>query len=115
MTKRLLSYDEFNGISSYFEHDPITGISTITSVQDVEAHLDQNKARQNDGTGGWTSDAKEWRHAASIPMGVLEAWRVVDGIDWKNKDHLPRILQKLDDIEFRHLRTGLFRLGRHGT
>lgn len=113
--KRLLSYDEFTGISSYFEHDPHTGMSTITSVQDVEPALDANKAAQNDGTGGWTSKAREWRRAASIPIGVLEAWRTVDGIDWKNKDHLPRILQKLDDIEFRYLRTGLFKLGRHGT
>lgn len=113
MFEKLLSYDDFTGIRSVFRHDPYTGKSQIVSTQDVEVDLDFNKTKQNDGTEGWVSRKKEWRHAAHIPFGVLEMWRVVDGIDWRKKEDLPRIMAKLDDIEFRHLRTALFRLGKH--
>jgi hypothetical protein len=54
---------------------------------------------------------KAFRHAAHIPDAVWMKWKIEEGIDIFNKDHLPAIKRKLDDPEWRHLRTSVFRLG----
>lgn len=111
MNEKLLFTDPLSGTSTYFSVDP-SGKHLIRTLQDVTPVLDENKRHQTDGTEGWASSKREWRRAASIPVGVLEMWRVVHGIDWNKKEHLPAIAKMLDDPMWRSLRTATFRIGK---
>ncbi len=110
MTERLFTYDPLTDTTVTFQKEP-DGTVLLRTKQDVTPVLDENKRLQNDGTGGWVSKAKEWRRAASIPVGVLEMWRVLHGIDWNKKEDMPKIIRMLNDPEWRHLRTAHFNIG----
>jgi hypothetical protein len=111
MLRKLLHQDDERRITTHFEHDPYTGKSRILTEQDVEPLLDQNKARQTMGNGpAMDSEGAMW-HAAHIPDAVILKWWLEDGIDVYNKGHIAAVKRKLDDSEWRHLRTNVFRLG----
>lgn len=108
--RRLLDFDADLRVKVEHEHDAITGKSRIITTQDVEPILEQNKIRQTH--HGKTMDREGvWWHAAHIPDAVWLKWKLEEGIDIFNKNHLPAIKRKLDDPDYRHLRTGVFRLG----
>lgn len=111
ITRRILDIDTERRITTWHEHDPVLGKTRIIYEQDVEPIIEANKTRQlNQGkamdTGG------DWWHAAHIPDAVWMKWRIEEGIDIFNRDHMPAVKRKLDDPDYRHLRTGVFRLGK---
>ena len=108
--RRLLDYDAGLRVKVEHEHDAITGKSRLIATQDVDPILESNKRRQNDGPQ-YMDREKAFRHAAHIPDVVWMKWKIEEGIDIFNKDHLPAVKRKLDDPEWRHLRTDTFRLG----
>ncbi len=73
-------------------------------TQDVEPILEDNKRLYNEPGGGW-SKSRELRRVASIPLVVAEKWMREEGIDIFSPDHWPAIRRKLNDPEWRHLRT----------
>jgi hypothetical protein len=104
MAKRYLDKDPFTGIDSYHDYDDDKGITYIQQVQDVEPILERTKALSN------TSHSKDgikrnWWHAAIIPNIVIEKW-LQEGVNFYNKDHWPAVKRKLNDPEWRYLRTG---------
>lgn len=109
--RRLLDYDADLRVKVEHEHDAATGKSRFLTTQDVEPILESNKQRQTSGYDGYMDREKAFRHAAHIPDVVWMKWKIEEGIDIFNKDHLPAIKRKLDDPEWRHLRTDTFRLG----
>jgi len=100
--KRLLEV-QADGITEIFDMDELTGEITIERVQDVEPVIEANKRAQSAGDG--FSPSRELREIAEIPMGVVELWRTVLGVDIFNRDHWPAVKRLLRDSEWRHLRT----------
>lgn len=112
MSERLLSYDDFTGISTYHSVDPSTGLSILRSVADVSPTLEHNKARQTDGSNGWVDREHLFKHVATIPAAVIHKWLIEEGIDIYKRDHLPAVLRKLNSNEYLYLRTSLGNLGK---
>ena len=105
MAKRLLDYDPATGIRTYHHYDDITKITNIERVQNVAPILEMNKelAKTNHQENGIKNS---WWHAAMIPVTVIEKWLNEDGIDAYNRDHWPAVKRKLNDPDWRYLRTG---------
>lgn len=72
--------------------------------QDVAPILDSNKAKQSAGRDYYAS-AKDYWKVASIPINVQYKWMIEDGIDVTNEDHWPRVARKLNDPDWRYLKT----------
>ncbi len=98
-----------------FDHNPDTGETqyldvdgdkvTLETVQDVEPILERNKRLANDTDRARTGVKESWLHAASIPNAVIMQWRQ-EGIDVFNPEHWQAVRRKLNDPEWRYLRTG---------
>jgi hypothetical protein len=75
----------------------------IKSTQDVESILAHNRMLQADTTKTRT---KEMRHVASIPNIIIEQW-LKEGINIFQKEGWERAKKKLNDPDYRYLRTDL--------
>ena len=102
---RLLDYDPTTGISTYHDYDPLTDETFIHYEQDVERIIEFNKALQNDTDYSKQGIKKEWWHIAQIPIILQLKWLNEEGIDVYNKNHWPRVMQKLRDPDYKYLRT----------
>jgi hypothetical protein len=92
-----------DGIVEYFHCDEATGEIAIERVQDVTSVIEGNKRAQTAGDG--FSPSRDLREIAEIPLGVVELWRQLYGIDVMNRDHWPGVKCLLADPEWRWLRT----------
>ena len=103
--KRVLDYDPLTGMTTTFDYDPMTDVTTIGREQDVTAILEANKRLQND--DGYTREGFKdcWWHYATIPNIVIEKWMNEDGIDVYNKEHNKAVFKKLNQPEYRYLKT----------
>lgn len=84
------------------------GTYTVHSSQDVETALDLNKAMANHNDG--YSPSREMRRAAHIPNIVLLQWRQEIGSDPLAPENRAWLLRRLDDPDWRYLRTAPGRL-----
>jgi hypothetical protein len=100
--KRLIEAQP-DGIVEWLHVDELTGEIAIERHQNVEPAIEANKRAQTAGDG--FSPSRELREIAEIPMGVVELWRTVLGVDLFNRDHWPAVKRLLRDSEWRHLRT----------
>lgn len=103
--KRLLDYDPITGVTQYFHYDELTGDWGIESVQDVEPILELNKALRNDTNYSKNGIKNEFWHVARIPVIVQEKWLREEGLDIYNRDHWKRVQRKLNNQEYKDLRT----------
>ncbi|MED5549870.1 MAG: hypothetical protein VX529_10985 [Pseudomonadota bacterium] len=99
------------GIKRYWRDDG-NGGGEILSAQDVGAVLERNKvlANHNDGY----SPSREMRRAGSVPYLTLYKWIAEAGLEPNDPDFQDKvnklILRKLDDSDYRYLRTAPGRL-----
>ncbi len=105
MAKRLISINAATGISTWHDYDPNTGKTYITNTQDVESILELNQRRAADESFKQKGLKNEMLHVASIPLNLVHKWLVEDGIDVFNKDHTKALLRKLNDPDYKHLKT----------
>lgn len=108
--KRLLSHDPITGKTEWWIWDSATRTASIRTEWDVTAILDSNKAAQNQDDQGWFSNKREMRRAASIPNAIIYKWLIEEGINIWDNNHLPAVRRKLNDPEWRWLRTAPGRL-----
>lgn len=118
MSKRLLDWDPEARIATYHHFDELTKETSIEEVQDYTPFIEWNKKIQNSGVGegGRLNEYErrgiknEWFHVARIPNLIAMKWLREEGIDIFNKDHFKKVKQKLNDPEYRYLRTGKARI-----
>lgn len=106
---RLLDHDPLLGITEYHRYDESTDQTIIKSVQDVEPLLDRNKALQNEQDQGW-GRTRAIRRAAEIPAIIILKWLNEYGINIYDRNHWPAVKRKLNDPDWRWLRTAPGRL-----
>jgi hypothetical protein len=94
-----------------YNYDPGQDRLIIKTSQDVEPIFDQNKELQNEGlSGDGYSESGDLRRVASIPLVIVHKWLSEEGLNVFNDEHWPKIKRKLNDPEYRHLRTSLGRI-----
>lgn len=109
MSERLFSHDPEAGITEWFTYDPQTKTCTIRTVQDVTPILEVNKALQNHDDRGW-GVSRFFRRAASIPVTIIHKWKVEENIDVFDPNDAKAVRKKLNDPDYRFLRTALWRV-----
>lgn len=100
--KRLLDFDPLTGITEVFEATE-DGFNIHTS-QDVQPFIDANKYAQSLGRDAWRKQG-DWRLEATIPIGVQYQWLTKYGIDVLNPDHKDAVVKKLNDPDWKYLKT----------
>jgi hypothetical protein len=100
---------EFFGINGdggveRFIYNHADDVGMVQTSYDLTPILDMNKARQNDGTNGWTA-SRDMKHQAFIPNALIEKWFIEEGINAYDKSHWPAIRRKLNDPDYAFLRT----------
>jgi hypothetical protein len=102
MSKRLFDRDPSRRMNIWWEDTPDGFL--LRYEQDVEPILDSNRQKQNAGREYYASAGDYWK-VASIPITVQYKWLIEDGIDVTNEDHWPRVQRKLNDPDWRYLKT----------
>lgn len=103
MSMRLFKSDPARKMNIWWE-DTDDGGFRLHYRQDVEPILDLNKAKANAGRAYYAHDNEMWR-VASIPVTIQMKWLIEDGIDIYNEDHWTRVQSKLNDPDWRYLKT----------
>jgi len=98
--------DRSGGVVTEYHYQPHTNQFHINHVQDVEPILEANKRLANEPR----KDAGHWRHLAEIPLVVWWTWQR-EGV---TRDKTA-IRKKLDDPEWRYLKSSRKRLYRRAT
>lgn len=90
------------GTRAYVRPDGDGGL-ILKEVQPVEAILDRNKAMatHND---GW-SPSRELRREGSIPLSLAAKWKREQGVDVFAPSGREFLVRKLNDSDYRDLRT----------
>ena len=107
MSRELIDYNPLTGMETYLVfNDSEPTKFQIHHRQPVTDLLESNKTLQNDPDYKKKGIKIGWHHVANIPDIVQMQW-LKEGIDVMNKDHLPAVLRKLRDPQYRYLRTTL--------
>lgn len=96
------------GVRVTYEECP-DGTTVIRTIGTTMPIIEDNKARQTDGTRGYTP-CKDWRRAAHIPNIIAHAWLHNYGVNLYDPDHAPAVERLLNSNEWRHLRTAEFNI-----
>ena len=112
----IIHYDPLTGEVQKFFYEEETDTVTIKYCWKPETTtqvLEMNKKLQNAG-GDWfkskTPGESDFWHAAQIPHSIQMKWLIEEQLDIRKKEHWPRLKKKLNDPEWRYLRTGEFSL-----
>lgn len=70
-------------LNTIIHHDDADDVLTVGIVQDVEPIMEQNKRLANDASQHWK---QPMNRVASIPVSVIEHYRVEKGIDLMNDE-----------------------------
>lgn len=106
--KRSSLFTSAAGVAHEWEDDGQGG-GIIHSTQEVAPILEWNKAAQTHNDG--YTPSREMRRVASIPMALISKWLHEEGWDAFNPAHHDKLMRKLNDPEYRYLRTAEGRLG----
>ena len=103
MSKRLIGYDPATGLSSWYEKDGDN--FNIGHTQDVSKHLDYAKRLRSDPDYKKGGIKNDYYHFAHVPSIALLEIKKKYGLDWTNKEDLPKFEKVLSSSEYKHLRT----------
>lgn len=91
------------GLLTTWQQDAATGKIVVGRFQDVEPILKRNREIAAEGDG--FTPSRSMRYLAEIPNVVAEIW-MQEGINiYRPREHAAAIRKKLNDPEWRHLRT----------
>ena len=105
LSKRIVDYDPWSGVTTTFDYDHATDKTYIGEEQDVSLLLDKNATHRND-PDYWRQGVKDcWAHVASIPNIIITKWLYEYGVNVYNKDHAAKVKKLLNSPEYRYLKT----------
>jgi hypothetical protein len=93
----------------YTWEDQADGTYLIHGTQDLTDVLDDNKAKANHNDG--YSKSREMRRVAHIPFIIRNKWMAEEGWDCFDHENADLLMRKLNDPDWRYLRTADGRLG----
>lgn len=105
MTKRVIDYDPFTGVTTTFDYDHSNDLTIVGREQDIQPALDRNKALQNNDQYSKDGIKECWWHEAFIPNVIIEKWKLEEGIDVFDKNDAKKVKQKLNSPEYLYLKT----------
>lgn len=91
-------------MKTYWDYDEINDKEIIETVQDVEPILEANKRLYNNPSHRQHGVKHEFAHVAHIPMILVHKW-LMEGIDVYKESDWPRVKRKLEDPDYKYLRT----------
>lgn len=112
--KRILSRNPYNGITEIFHHDPVTDVTTIETVQDVEAALNETKRRANDTDYTRAGMKKGWLHYAYLPDIVILQLKTKYNLNVFSKEDSKAVFRVINR-DYPHLKTTAMRHNPKGT
>jgi hypothetical protein len=92
-----------------FHYNDETDEVTLHHKQDVTSIIENNKSLRNENDG--YSPSRELKRVASIPVGLVQQWLTVDGIDpqkfwtWKRGEQNAYLRRKIQDRDWSQVRT----------
>ena len=105
MTKRILDYNPYTGITTTFEYDHISDRTTIGREEDVTAYIEYGKELQKHEDYSKDGIKRGWWHYCTFPNIIIEKWRNEHGVDVFNKDHQKAVFRLINQPEYRYLKT----------
>jgi len=105
MTKRVVDYDPFNGITTYFDYDHTSDTTIVGYEQDVSRILEVNKTLQNNEEITKQGIKQSWMPYASYPPIIINKWLMEHGVNVFNKDHQRKVIELTERPEYRYLKT----------
>jgi hypothetical protein len=103
----LVNYDELTGVETWLE--VADGKATYQTRQNIAPILEQNKELFNDEGYKKRGIKSGFYHAARIPEAVVLKW-MQEGVNIFDKNATKAIERKLNDPEYRYLRTSSGRI-----
>lgn len=100
---RLLSFD--GDVATWVRPDPNEDRLDVERVQMVDPIIERNKRLQNDPEHKRNGIKNDWCHFATWPNIIIEKWMVDYGINVLKRDHWHAALKKLEDPDWRYLKT----------
>lgn len=93
---------QYGPVTTHF-YDPVTDETTLQTVHDVSAILEDNAEQRLSGHDGY-SPSRELHKVASIPMGAIHDL-MSQGIDIFDDNDWPKIAEMLDSKDWEKFRT----------
>ena len=103
MSKRLLSYDPLNGVSSWYEGAGDGFI--IGHTQDIAPIIERNKQLQRTPEYKAHGIKECWMHYATVPAVAMLEIEKKFHVSFSNKDDFPKIERILSSRDYQYLRT----------
>jgi hypothetical protein len=103
MTQLVSTGIDANGIEDFVGVDADGKFILKRTCHDVEPVLDSNKRLAASGDG--YSPSRDLRRVASIPIGVVEMWKAIYGVDPLSRGQERLLTRLLNDPEWAWLRT----------
>lgn len=103
--KELIDFDPVTGERMFLCRDA-DGYS-IRQEHDVTPVIEANKANATEGF----DKRKDLWLAARVPIGIMFEWKKRYGVEFWNPNHKKRVMNLLDDPEWRYLRVNHFIIG----
>lgn len=102
--RQILDVDPLTGLITWHEYDSASDTTLIHYEQDIEPVLDHNKALQNEDDRGW-GKTRDLRRVGCIPPVIIVKWLTEDGINVFDRNHDDAVKRKLNDPDWKWLRT----------
>jgi len=104
---RILDHDPFTGVTTYFEHDPVTKKNIIQYSQDIEPLIEHNKRQAE-----LLDKSKSWWTIGTVPNSLLLKWTQECGKPMYSKEWQQYALKQLDSAEYRKFNPNKVKLTR---
>jgi len=106
--KRLLDYDPLSREAVWFEMTD--NVIQLHHTQDCSHIIEANKMMANETQYSKDGIKEDWWHYARIPNIVAFKWLKEEGIDIWDRNHKKAVWAKLNDPDYKYLKTTT---GRH--
>lgn len=105
MTKRVLDYNPYTGITTSFDYDPVSDQTIIGREADPTAYVEYGKELQKHEEYSKDGIKKGWWHYCIFPPIIIEKWLKEHGVNVFNKDHQKAVFRLINQPEYRYLKT----------